>query len=225
MLAGVVFDFDGVIVDSHALHTRAWREVLRSLGREVSDEELLFVREGARREEILRRFLGDLNQEQLQRYGAEKERALSELSGELRLVRGSAGLVSQLAEAKVPMAIASAGSRKRIERTLERFDLRQYFQAIVAGDDVQRGKPDPEIFLLAAKKLYVAPENILVCEDAVAGVTAAKAAGMKCLAIAHDERQTMLRQAGADWVVADFAQVTVENLKQMFLTARATKTV
>ncbi|HEY1525697.1 MAG TPA: HAD family phosphatase [Candidatus Angelobacter sp.] len=216
MLAAIIVDFDGVIVDSHPLHMRAWKEFLCSAGRGVSDDDLLFVREGAKRDEILQRFMGDLTAEQIQQYGSEKEHLFQKLAGELKLVRGFAGFLAQAEVAGLPAAVATSGSRRRVEGTLRRFDLLTRFHTIVTGDDVPRGKPDPALFQRAAQGLRVDAENILVCEDAVAGVVAAKTAGMKCLAIATDGREAMLQAAGADLVVADFARVSLDDARRMF---------
>jgi beta-phosphoglucomutase len=217
MLAAIIFDFDGVIVDSHPAHTRAWKELFCSVGRNVSDEDLSFVREGARRDEILRKFMPELTNEQVQRYGAEKERLFQTLASEVRMVRGFAKFLGQAEAAGLLTAVATSGNRRRVENMLCQFGLLTRFRTIVTGDDVSRGKPDPALFQRAAQGLQVDAENILVCEDAVAGVEAAKAARMKCLAVATDAREPMLRTAGADRVVADFTQVSLDDVRRMFV--------
>jgi HAD superfamily hydrolase (TIGR01509 family) len=217
MLAGIIFDFDGVIVDSHPLHLQAWKGFLRSIGKDVSDADLAFVLEGAKREEILRHFLGDLTNEQINIHGAEKERRFQTLAGELKLVNGVADFLAQVDAAGLPMAVATSGSRGRAEQTLESFNLRSHFRAITTGDDVARGKPDPALFLLAARSLRVDAESVLVCEDAVSGVVAAKSAGMKCLAIAANSRGPRLKQAGADLVMDDFTKVRLDDLIRLFV--------
>ena len=107
-----------------------------------------------------------------------------------------------------------------MEQTLETLKLRKHFRAVVTGTDVERGKPDPSLFLLAADMLQVDASYILVCEDAVAGVLAAKTAGMKCLGIAANGRESLLKQAGADLVVKDFTHTSLESLKQLFARTR-----
>src|SRR5436853_7743007 len=94
--------------------------------------------------------------------------------------------------------------------------LLRYFHAIVTAEDVARGKPDPALFHLAASRLQVAADQIVVCEDAVAGVTAAKVAGMKCMAIAANGRGKLLREAGADLVVEDFTQAGLDDVRRLF---------
>lgn len=216
MLAGIIFDFDGVIVDSHPVHLQAWKALFSSMGKELNDEELSFVVEGAKRGEILRRFLGDLTPEQLRLYGEEKERLYQARASELKLVCGVADFLEQMEAAGVPIAVASSGSRNRVERTLKTFGLLRSFRAIVTAEDVAKGKPDPALFRLAASRLGIAANQILVCEDAVAGVAAAKTAGMKCIAIAANGRRKLLQEAGAELVVEDFTQTGLDDVRRLF---------
>jgi HAD superfamily hydrolase (TIGR01509 family) len=216
MLAGIIFDFDGVIVDSHPIHIEAWKALFSAMGKALGDEELSFVVEGAKREEILRRFLGDLTPEQIELYGAGKERLYQARASELKLVCGVTEFLQQVNVGGVPIAVATSGSRNRVERTLKAFGLLGRFHAIVTAEDVARGKPDPALFNLAAQRLDVAADQILVCEDAVAGVYAARAAGMKCLAIAANGRRKLLQEAGADLVIEDFTQTGLEDVKRIF---------
>jgi beta-phosphoglucomutase len=216
MLGGVIFDFDGVIVDSHAAHMQAWKAFLLTKGKAFNDTELSFVREGAKREEILRHFLGELTPEQIASYGVEKDKLFQARAGELKLVLGFAEFLLQLGSIGLPSAVASSGSRGRVEQALELFNLRKRFRAVVTGNDVNRGKPDPDLFLLAARSLQVDASQILVCEDAVAGVLAAKSAGMKCMGIAANGREPMLKQAGADLVVTDFSHTNLNDVIRLF---------
>ncbi|HEY1939511.1 MAG TPA: HAD family phosphatase [Candidatus Angelobacter sp.] len=217
-LASVIFDFDGVIADSHPAHLRAWKDLFRSLGKDVSDAELSFVLEGAKREEILQRFLGELTFEQLRVYGDEKQHLFQSLASEIKLIDGFADFLAEVDTTGLPMAVATSGNRERVESMLKSFGLRSRFCTIVTGEDVKRGKPDPALFQLAARGLQVEPERILVCEDAVSGVHAAKAAGMKCLAIAANGRRAKLKEAGANLVVENFTQVRLNDVKRIFST-------
>lgn len=216
MLGGVIFDFDGVIADSHPAHMQAWKGFLLSKGKAVSDAELSFVREGAKREEILRHFLGELTPEQAASYGAEKEKLFQALAGELKLVPGLVEFLSLIEAGALPTAVATSGSRGRVVQALEAFNICPRFRAVVTAEDVNRGKPDPALFLLAAQALQVAPRYILVCEDAVAGVLAAKRAGMKCMGIAANGTESRLKQAGADLVVNDFTNTSLDDVRRLF---------
>jgi len=216
MLGGVIFDFDGVIVDSHASHIKAWKAFLLSKGKAFNDTELSFVREGAKREEILRRFLGELSPEQIVNYGAEKDKLFQASASTVKLVPGFTEFLLQLDSAALPSAVATSGSRSRVEQTLETLNVGKRFRTVVTGDDVERGKPDPDLFLLAAQALQIDPGHILVCEDAVAGVLAAKSARMKCVGIAANGREFLLKQAGANLVVKDFVHTSLNDVRRLF---------
>ena len=216
MLRGIIFDLDGVLIDSHPAHMRAWKLFLSSLGREVSDEELEVVLEGQKREDILRHFLGELTEQQVRQYGAQKEALFKNSVPEIKITVGLPEFLRQTATSGLAMALASSGSRARVEYLVKELGFREYFPAIITGDDVTTGKPDPAIFNLTARRMGVDSREILVCEDAVNGVQAAKLAGMKCLAIATNGRGPILEKAGADKIVPDFTSVGLEELKKLF---------
>jgi HAD superfamily hydrolase (TIGR01509 family) len=216
MLKGIIFDLDGVVVDSHTAHLQAWREFFHSMGRAVPVEELAFVLEGRKREEILRHFLGDLSPEQVRDYGAHKDALFRGHARELKPLEGVMEFLDAARDTGLEVGLASSASRVRVDRTLKELGLESRFRATVSGDDVQAGKPDPAIFHLAAEGMGLRSGETLVCEDAVCGVEAAKAAGMKCLAIAANGRAEALKAAGADRVVPDFRQVRVEDLRGLF---------
>lgn len=216
MLGGVIFDFDGVIVDSHAAHMKAWKAFLLSKGKTFDDADLSFVREGAKREEILKHFLGELSPEQIASYGLEKDKLFQASARELKLVPGFTEFLLQLDSADLPSAVATSGSRSRVEQTLETLNLCKCFRTIVTGNDVEWGKPAPDLFVLAAQALRIDPNRILVFEDAVAGVLAAKTAGMKCVGIAANGREFLLKQAGADLVIEDFAHTRLDDVRSLF---------
>lgn len=217
MLRGLILDLDGVVVDSHPVHMQAWKLFLASVGREISNEQLEFVLEGRKREDILRHFLGNLTDEQVRQYGAQKEAFFKKGASEIKTVRGLPRFLDQASGAGMAVALASSASRPRVEYTLRQLDFEQRFQTVVTGDDVARGKPDPALFMLAANRMQVRPEEVLVCEDAVNGVEAAKAAGMRCLAIAANGRGPLLEKAGAARVIPDFSGTNLDDLRELFL--------
>ena len=216
MFQAVIFDFDGVIVDSHPAHKQAWKAFLNSIGRDVTDEQLEFVVEGRKREAILQHFLGELTPQQIRHYGALKDALLNDSVPEPKKVTGVDRFMGQIKAAGLPMALASSASRSRVELVLDRLNLKPSFQAVITGDDVTQGKPDPEIFRMAAKVLGVKACDVLVCEDAVNGIKAAKAAGMKCLAIAANGRGPVLHKSGADLIIPDFTTVNLDALGKLF---------
>src|SRR6266481_11510 len=223
MLQVFIFDLDGVLVDSHPVHLRAWKALFVSLNRHFSESELQFIVEGHKREEILRHFLGHLSEEQIREYGAYKEALVQASAHEIHSISGVLQFLHEIQRAGLPMGVASSAGRTRVESTLEGLHLKQYFSAVMTGSDVAKGKPDPAIFCCTAEAMGVSPSGILVCEDAVNGVQAAKCAGMKCLGIASPERALLLHKAGADRIVPDFSEVRLDDLRGLFPQVRVAK--
>jgi len=213
MLRAVIFDMDGVIVDSHPIHKKTWRTFLASLGKEISEEDLNFIMEGRKREEILRHFLGDLSQEQMQVFGRQKEQLFRRQSASLEPIEGLREFLSELEHAEIKLAVASSGSSGRVNDILVSLDLLNYFEAVITGDQVTNGKPDPAIFLMAVDRLGVLPAETLVFEDSVSGVKAAKAAGMMCFGVAINGIIPKLLEAGADHIIPDFSCVSINVMR------------
>jgi HAD superfamily hydrolase (TIGR01509 family) len=216
VLKGAIFDLDGVLVDSHPVHVRAWRRLLLARGRILDEQDLEFVLEGRKREDILRRFLGSLTPDQARLYGEEKDRLFREEASAIGTLSGVREFLAQLNRASIPMAVATCGGRERANYLLSTLNLREYFGVIVTGDDVRDGKPDPAIYREAASRLSHRPEDLLAIEDSVSGVRSAKAAGIRCLGIAAANRAPLLLDAGADWVVTDLLEISVDKLKACF---------
>ncbi|HEY6947088.1 MAG TPA: HAD family phosphatase [Candidatus Acidoferrum sp.] len=215
MLRGVVFDFDGVIVDSHPVHKRAWKKLLQSVGITTSEEDLEFVMDGRKRDDILRHILGDLNADALIEFGQRKEQYFREESAGVQTVHGFLDLMEDLESANLALGIASSGSRSRIAFLLQQLDLSKHFQVVVTGDEVKDGKPNPAVFLKAAEGLQINPSDLVAFEDAFSGVKAARAAGMTCVGIAAAGRASALLDAGASYVVPDFRSLSLTKVEEI----------
>ena len=218
-LRGVVFDMDGVIIDSHPAHRLAWKVFLESVGRETCDEDLDFILDGCKRAEILKHFLGELAPKQIAEYGDRKDELLQKHSDAIQPMPGVVELLGRLSEAGIPSAVATSASRHRAFGTLDELGLTRCFRTIVTGDDVTSGKPDPAIYRLAAQRLQECPERLVAVEDAAAGVKSARAAGMRCLGVAPSRRASLLRTAGADPVIQDFRSFSLVQLEAGWLTS------
>jgi beta-phosphoglucomutase len=214
---GVVFDMDGVVIDSHPAHREAWHGFLRTLNRDVCDHELDYILDGRKREDILRHFLGELSTEQLHQYGQRKDAFFRKQICQVKSMPGLVDFLEQLRDAMIPMAIATSGSARRTHSTLEQLELRKYFREIVTANDVVASKPDPAIYRLACHRLSVLPHRAVAFEDAYSGVRAAKAAGLKCVGIAIEDKRRSLYAAGADLVVSDFCGLTLGRLASSIL--------
>ncbi len=205
MIEGVIFDMDGVLIDSHPVHRDAWKKFLATLGRTITDEELNFILEGRRREEILRHFLGDsLPEAKIAQYGHKKDLIFQQKFGDVSLVRGVSEFLAALQAAGLRRGIATSASTARTHGTLQRLNLHEKFSVVVTGDDVEAGKPDPAVYKLASQRMNVPPDRLLAFEDAPCGVQAAVAAGMRCVGVSTNGRAEALRHSGAEFVIPDF---------------------
>ena len=181
----VLWDVDGTLVDSAEYHWLTWREVLSREGYDLARNQFL-ASFGQRNDEILRSYFGpDLPKTEIERIGAAKE----EFYRKLIRTRGIKPLpsvrrwVKKLKANGWRQAIASSAPRLNVDAILDALGLEKYFDAIASAEDVERGKPDPQIFLVAASKLDVPKTRCIVVEDAPAGVEAARRASMYSIGV------------------------------------------
>lgn len=216
MTRGMIFDMDGVLFDSHPIHRRVWTELLQRAGRPVSGEELDFILNGARREEILFHFLGSLNEQEVSSYAQEKELLFRSEEAHLKTLEGVESFLDVAESAGIPKVVATSASKPRAMRLLDQHRLTNHFVAVLTADDVCNGKSDPEIFLRGSEKLGVLPGDVVVFEDAVPAIRAAKSLGMKCVGIGEGKRCSQLREAGADIVASDFTRLSISEINAIF---------
>ncbi len=206
MLRGLLFDMDGVLVNNLEIHRAAFAEFFRRYGVDRSFEEL--NRHFGRGNDDI---MGDLMPREIvervgiRELGYEKEAIYRELYAPI--IEPQAGLQEFLAEAArrgLSIAVGSSGYRANVDFVLDKCNIERYFGAIVAGDEVTRCKPDPEIYLTAAAKLGLRPEECIVFEDAEAGIESAKRAGMVVVALATTFDRGFLSRTEADAIIDDF---------------------
>jgi HAD superfamily hydrolase (TIGR01509 family) len=216
-LRGVIFDMDGVLVDSHAVHREAWRLFFHTLEREVPESELDFILDGRKRGDILRHFLGDCPEPELEEFGRRKDCIFRQMQLEVNPLPGAVRLVRDLHRCGVTLALATSASRSRACSTLAGLGLLNCFQAVVTGEEVSLGKPDASIYRLAWNRIEIEPEFLLAVEDAISGIRAAVDAGLRCVGVASHETPESLAAAGAIHVVRDFDSVSVHDLERILL--------
>jgi beta-phosphoglucomutase family hydrolase len=214
-LEAVLWDMDGVIADTADYHYSAWRDVLKERGVEFSKADFMQYF-GQRHDTIIKFALGDkLSPEEINDI-TEKKQSLyrRRISRNIVPLPGAIKLIKLLNKNKVKMAIASSAVQKNIDVILQGLGIENNFQAIVFGTEVAEGKPSPLIFQLAATKLDVKPANCVVIEDAIAGVAAAKRAGMKCVAVTNSHPGARLKNA--DLIVDSLEKVDISVLSGLF---------
>lgn len=218
MATAVIWDVDGTLVDTAELHFQAWAAMAREMNKPFSRADFAATF-GRRNPEIINQLFGHtFTDQEIADLGERKEDLYrSAAQSGVELLPGARTLLEGLHAAGIPQAIGSSAPRKNLELILRLTRTEPFFAAVVSSEDTQRGKPDPQVFLVAAQKLDVPPPRCLVFEDAVAGVQAAHAGGMKCIAVrfvAH-HAEVALRQAGADRVVTSLEQVSVQDVRDL----------
>jgi len=203
----VLWDLDGVLVDTRSFHLEAWRQLAGELG--IPYDETYFQRTfGLRNDAILGGVLPGRSPDELLELGQRKEAIFRSLvRGHARPLPGVDTLVRRLHDASRRQAIVSSTPRENIGLILQSAGLTGYFDTVVGEEDVAQGKPDPEVLLIAARRLGVARETCVVIEDAPAGIEAALRAGMRSIAVTTTRPAGDLRSA--DLVVDSLADPRV----------------
>lgn len=225
MLRAIIFDFDGVIVDTERFHFQALQRVLDEehipLTWEQYVESYLAMDDKNCFHTVLARHGRDVTPEMLKELTERKMTYFfSDAADSVSLFPGVENFIRQVAQ-KNPLAIASGALREEIEFILAKVGLREYFRVVVAAEDVKRGKPDPEAYMTALDRLNrlgsgtpVTPSECLVIEDSRHGVAAATAAGMRCLAVANSYTPEEL--AGAHLVVKSLEELDLAQIEALF---------
>lgn len=208
---------DGVLVNNLEVHREAFAEFFRRYGVERSFDELSRVF-GKGNDDIMGELMPRdvVERVGIRELGYEKEAIYRELYAPT--ITPQEGLLDLLAECEkegVRCAVGSSGYRANVDFVLDKCHIERYFEAAVAGDEVTRCKPDPEIYLTAAAKLGVAAEECVVFEDAEAGIESAKRAGMRVVALATTFSRDFLAQTDADLIINDFRDISVAKLRTL----------
>jgi beta-phosphoglucomutase len=198
----LIFDMDGVLIDSTATHTRAWDLYLDRLG--IREDSLMQRMLGKRNDEIVRALFGDdLSEDEVFRHGAAKEQLYRELMDPVfdeHVVGGVTEFVRKAVEAGIPLGLATNAEPPNVEFVLRRTGLEGAFRAVVDGHQVANPKPHPEVYVEAARRLNVDPANCIIFEDSPGGMKAAQAAGARVVAVLT----TVMEAPEAKLAIPDF---------------------
>ncbi len=211
----LIFDMDGTIVHNMPTHNLAWYDTLAESGIHIELDKFNRATTGKKTDEILRLMLGAQLSDSDVAYWSDRKEALyrerfaccrEPLPGLLQILEHARSL-------GLPMAVATASTPVNIRFILDELDLRRYFKAVVSGNDVQHGKPHPEIFLKSARTLQVEPANCLVFEDALGGIEAARRAGMDAVMICTTiDAQEVAGYANVQHAVPDYTYLDLPTL-------------
>ena len=200
----VIFDLDGTLIDNNEFHLKTWRYCLQQAGREVSEEEYNAKINGRTNKDVIQYIYGkEITEEEILRHTLEKEAIYRDIyKPYIKPVEGLLEFLETLNNKQVPMAIATSGIQANINFMFEHIPIKKYFKEVVNSAHIQKGKPDPEIYLKTASLLKIEPSQCLVFEDAVVGIKSAKSAGMKVIAINTTHPKSELSEA--DLIIDDF---------------------
>jgi beta-phosphoglucomutase len=214
----VIWDMDGTLVDTAEMHYQAWQALAGELGKPFTRDDFAGTF-GWRNPEIIPKLFGNhYTQDEVADLGNRKEdlyRAAARAG--VALLPGVRGLLVAIHESGGTQAIGSSAPRANLDLILDLTGTKSLFGAVIAMEDTARGKPDPEVFLMAARRLEVPPERCVVLEDAPVGVQAARAGGMRSVGVTfvgHHSAAT-LQEAGADLVVPTLEQVKLGTIRRL----------
>ncbi|NMB09533.1 MAG: HAD family phosphatase [Tissierellia bacterium] len=211
-MKAIIFDMDGVIIDSEPLHFKIERELLEELGGKITEEEhntFVGTTDYHMWSTFKKQFNIKLSVEEI--INIKRKRFIENIHN-INLVDNFWDFLMKVYNANYILGLASSNNRKTVDLIVEKFNLDKYFKIAMSGEDVKCGKPDPEIFLKTAEKLGVSPSHCVVIEDAENGVIAAKSAGMKCIGLksSNSGEQDLSK---ADLVINNFNKLDLEMLK------------
>jgi beta-phosphoglucomutase len=180
----VIFDVDGVLIDSYQAHWRSWQALALQTGVSFAEQDFA-ASFGRTSRDVIRKHWPELQSEQAVNYLDDRKESLfrDEISMNFPQMPGAVELIDQLHDAGFLLAAGSSAPPANVHLTLDRLDRADAFSAIITGRDVTRGKPDPQVFLLSSQKLNVPPSQCAVIEDAPAGIQAARSAKMLAIAL------------------------------------------
>jgi len=231
MLRAVIFDFDGVITDSEVLHLRAFNQSLAQYGIEITKNDYYTTYLGLNDNDCYRllveKGLLKMDEQQINALMTQKKKMFEQLAKtEGKMIEGVRDFLSMLEQNNIPMAICSGSLLTEVEMVLDEARLGHLFEVIVSGEQVKKGKPDPEGFLLTLKRLnnnvtsaeagnknYILPSDCVVIEDSHWGLKAAKAAGMHTIAVTNSYDAEQLRMA--DKITDRLNELSIGDLQKL----------
>jgi beta-phosphoglucomutase family hydrolase len=214
----VIWDMDGVMADTAAYHFAAWKESFDRRGIDFTEEDFRHSF-GQRNDTIIHDIVSNMPDAEMEELSLEKEADYRRrIAGDIKPLPGVSGLLEALTRSGFRQAIASSAPLENVRQILASLGLGDHLQATISAQDVTEGKPSPQVFLLAARRLGVDPSACVVIEDAVAGVAAARNAGMRCVAVTNTHSRESLGEA--DLVVDSLEEVTAEDLAALIGGAR-----
>lgn len=205
----ILFDMDGVLIDSEPVHEKAIVALSGELGEEITDHQILFSFKGAPEKSMAERLIEMYPQQTLtaEQIVQRKVDLYAQLFSHVTLIPGAKEFVEKSHAAGRKHGLTTSASRSTQELTFDTFGFAPFFDAIITGEDIVKGKPDPEPYLITAARLGLKPEECIVIEDSINGVRSGKAAGCTTIALTTTFPVEDLKAAGADFIIDSFSEL------------------
>ncbi len=211
----VIFDMDGVLIDSGSLHFESWVKLAKELDLKFTKKffEQIF---GQQSTTIIRKLVGSkVDQNLVEKWAHLKENYYREMAkNKLEPLPGVIRILAELKRLDFKLAVGSSGPPENVALTLNSLNITKYFDTIITAAEVENGKPEPDVFLIAAKNLKIKPRNCLVIEDAPVGIEAAKRAGM--LSVALTTTHSKKKLSGARIIIRDLSVIKITEIIKLF---------
>lgn len=214
-IKAMIFDMDGTVINSNKRDFEAWNKIMQEHDVVLDYKEYTELL-GAKSSEIVKKYV-DLSEDEIESLIENREKIFKKIVEEkgLEPMPHIKALLKQIKNLGIPIALATGAQREKLDYMMEIVDLKEYFDPIITADDVEKGKPDPEIFLKAVEKLKVKPEEVIVWEDANLGVQAAKNGNFKCIAITTTNgNKEGLEEA--DLIIDSFEDINIQDVLDKF---------
>ena len=215
MLKAIIFDLDGTLVDSLPYHHESWRIFFKNNNLEEHDfSEVLKEYKGGGTLELMTSVFGDMyTKDELKKMTDDKEIIFRDIyKSKIYPIEGLNKFLDNLKENNILLSIGSNAIRENVLMTIEELGITDYFSSIICGDEVSKGKPDPEMYLKTLSNLKMDKNECIIFEDSIEGVTAAKNAGIKSIGVTSSQSSEILKSFGAFKTINDYTEITLDNI-------------
>lgn len=211
---GAIFDMDGVVVDNHRYHFAAWMSFAQKYKFELNDQIYRDKFNGKTNADLFKMIFGEIPEAQMKAYAQEKEGMYQRLYLENMIAhKGLLDFLDYLRAQRIKIALGTSAPTMNVDFTLDALRLRHYFEVIVDGSQVDKGKPDPQVYQLCCMRLGLSPQECVVFEDSLAGLESGERAGCKIVGVATSHEVYELKSK-TDFIIHDFTEV--KNLSRLF---------
>lgn len=205
-LKGFIFDMDGVVIDNHEYHFKAWMEFAQKYKFPLDDQIYRDKFNGKTNADLFKMIFGDISKEQVAAYAEEKESHYQRIyEAHMKPLKGLIDFLDFLVAHQYKIALGTSAPTSNVDFTLDKLFLRKYFHVIVDGPQVHQGKPHPEVYLKCAAKLDLDPRNCVVFEDSLAGLESGKRAGCQIVGVATSHKAYELKPQ-TESIIHDFTE-------------------